>query len=53
MQALDDTVSFVSFYFFGPDGELLEFTEQPRGPIDPQREILHAPIAVHPPPEPP
>jgi hypothetical protein len=25
----DGTVSFVSFYFFGPDGEMLEFTSQP------------------------
>ena len=38
----DDTTSFVSFYFFGPDGEYLELAAQLKS-FAPEADILHLP----------
>mmetsp|Transcript_104343 Transcript_104343/g.294913 ORF Transcript_104343/g.294913 Transcript_104343/m.294913 type:complete len:645 (-) Transcript_104343:32-1966(-) len=38
-----DGVLFSSFYFRGPDGEFLEFTEQHRDFVDAERDLQHPP----------
>jgi hypothetical protein len=39
----DPTVSWVSIYFFGPDGELLELAAQAKSMSDRSKEVLHLP----------
>jgi len=39
----NDAVSWVSFYFFGPDGELLELTSQTRTFEDAESNVTHMP----------
>jgi len=38
-----DAVSWVSFYFFGPDGELLELTSQTKSFEDAESNVVHMP----------
>lgn len=39
----DPAVSWVSIYFFGPDGELLELTAQAKDMSDRKAEVVHLP----------
>lgn len=43
---VDDKTFLSSFYFFDPDGILLEFAAPVRDLGDPQRDIQHTPVAA-------